>query len=55
MLDKVSTEIPICDFDERFIWFNEDTIPQMFISYIQFNSECYALSDTFYRIEKSRH
>ena len=30
---------------------NEDTISQTFSSYIQFDCEDYALSDTFYRIE----
>ena len=44
--------IGICEFDEKFqIWFNEDTVSQMFISYIQFDCEAYALSDTFNRIE----
>ena len=44
--------IAICEFDGKFdIWFNEDTISQTFSSYIQFDSEGYALSDTFYRIE----
>ena len=45
-------KIVICEFDEKFdIWFNEDTIAQTFSSYIQFDCEGYALSDTFYRIE----
>ena len=34
-----------------FDFFNEDTIAQTFSSYIQFDCEGYALSDTFYRIE----
>ena len=42
----------ICEFDEKFdTWFNEDTIAQTFSSYIQFDCEGYALSDTFYRTE----
>ena len=52
MLDKLSRQIAICEFDEKFhIWFNEDTIAQTFNSYIQFDFQGYALSDTFYRIE----
>ena len=30
------------------IWFNKDTIAQTLNSYIQFDGEGYALSDTFY-------
>ena len=42
----------MCGLHEKFgIWFNEDTIAQTFSSYIQFDCEGYALSDTFYRIE----
>ena len=32
-------------------WFNENTVAQTFSSYIQFDCEGYAISDTFYRIE----
>ena len=49
---QTSEIIAICEFDEKFdIWFNEDTIVQTFSSYIQFDCEGYALSDTFYGIE----
>ena len=52
MLDKLSRLTAIFEFDEKFdIRFNEDTIAQMFSSYIQFDCEGYALSDTFYRTE----
>ena len=35
MLDQLSREIAICEFDEKFdIRFNEDTIAQTFSSYI---------------------
>ena len=35
MLDKLSRQITICEFDQKFdIWFNEDTISQTFSSYI---------------------
>ena len=52
MLDKLSRWIAICAVDEKFdIWFNEDTIAQMFSSYIQLDCEGYALLDIFHRIE----
>ena len=52
MPDKLSRQIAICEFNEKFaIWFNEDTIAQTFNSYILFDCKGYALSDTFYRIE----
>ena len=52
MPDKISRQIAICEFEVKFdILFNEDTIAQTFSSYIQFDCEGYALSDTFYRIE----
>ena len=47
--------IAICEFDEKVdIWFDEDTVAQTFSSYIQFDCEGYALSDTFYRTEIER-
>ena len=52
MLEKLSRQIAICEFGEKFdIRFKEDIIDQTFSSYIQFDFEVYALSDTFYRIE----
>ena len=38
-LDQFSREIAICKFNETFnIWFNENTIAQMFNQYISFDS-----------------
>ena len=52
MLDKILRQTAICQFDEKFdIWFLEVTIAQTFSSYIPFDCEGYALSDTFHRIE----
>ena len=52
MLDKLLRQITICEFDEKFdIWFNEDTIAKTCSSYMQFDCEGYAPSDTFYRTE----
>ena len=45
-------QIGFCEFDEKFdICFNEETIAQTFNSYILFDCEGYALSDTFCKIE----
>ena len=52
MLEKVSRQIAICEFNEKFdICFNEDTVAQTFNSFILVDSQGYALSVTFYRID----
>ena len=53
MLDQLSRdELPCVNSTKSLIFeFNEDTIAQTFSSYIQFDCEGYALSDTFYRIK----
>ena len=45
-------KLPFVNSMKKLIFdFNRDTIAQTFSSYVQFDCEGYALSDTFYRIE----